>query len=100
MPLGSSATLTLHVDGSYRSSESAYLVASSAYNWKIPSAFMGNARVTLEPGGPLGYSFFIENFTSCACYSGGTNVQSYPNFARFRFVSRPRAYGANITYKF
>jgi iron complex outermembrane receptor protein len=100
VPFGSSATLTLHIDGSYRSSESAYLVASSPYNWKIPSAFMGNVRATLEPGGPVGYSFFIENFTSCACYSGGTNVQGYPNFARFRFVSRPRTYGVNITYKF
>ena len=100
VPLGPSAMVTLHIDGSYRSSESANIVATSAYNWEIPSSFMGNARATLEPGGPLSYSFFVENFTDCACYSGGTNVQAYPNYARFRFVARPRTFGVNLRYKF
>jgi len=100
VPLGSNATLTLHADGSYRSSESANIVATGPYNWEIPSAFMGNARAILEPGGPLSYSLFIQNITDCSCYSGGTNVEAYPNYARFRFVSRPRTFGVNLRYKF
>lgn len=100
VPLGPNASATLHVDGSYRSSESANIVATGPYNWEIPSSFMGNARITLEPGGPIAYSLFVQNFTDCACYSGGTNVQIYPNYARFRFVARPRTYGVNLRYKF
>jgi iron complex outermembrane recepter protein len=100
VPLGANATLTLHADGSYRSSESANIVATGPYNWEIPAAFMGNVRAILEPGGPLSYSLFIQNFTDCTCYSGGTNVEAYPNYARFRFVSRPRTFGVNLRYKF
>ena len=99
--LGANTALTLHLDGSYRSSETANIVTTSAYNWTIPSAFMGNARVVLQPGGgPLFYSFFVQNITDCACYSGGTNLEAFPNYARFRFVSRPRTFGVNLRYKF
>jgi hypothetical protein len=99
--LGANTTLTLHLDGSYRGSETANIVTTSAYNWTIPSAFMGNARVVLQPGGgPLFYSFFVQNITDCACYSGGTNLEAFPNYARFRFVSRPRTFGVNLRYKF
>jgi iron complex outermembrane recepter protein len=100
VPVTPTAALTLHVDGSYRSSEWANIVPNSPYNWEIPASFIGNARATLEPGGPLSYSLFIDNFTNDPGYSGGTNVQAYPNYARFRFVARPRTYGLNLRYKF
>ena len=98
--VGSNGMLTLHVDGSYHSSESANIVPSSPYNWEIPSTFIGNLRATLEPGGPLSYSLFIENFTNDVGYTGGTNVQAYPYYGRFRFVTRPRTYGLNLRYRF
>ncbi len=94
------ATLTLHLDGAYRSPESANIVPDSPYNWEIPSSFIGNARVTLDPGGALSYSLFVDNFTDDAGYSGGTNVQAYPYYGRFRFVARPRTWGLNLRYKF
>lgn len=100
VPLSPSAALTLHVDGSYRSSESANIVVDSVYNWQIPSSFMGNLRATLDPGGRLNYSLFIDNFTDAIGYSGGTNLQSYPNYSRFRFVARPRTFGINLRYQF
>jgi outer membrane receptor protein involved in Fe transport len=61
---------------------------------------MSNARATLDPGGSLSYSLFIENLTNEIGYSGGTNVQAYPNYGRFRFVARPRTYGLGVRYKF
>jgi outer membrane receptor protein involved in Fe transport len=100
MPMMAGGSLTLHLDSSYRSSESANIVPDSAYNWTIPSSFMSNARATLDPGGSLSYSLFIENLTNEIGYSGGTNVQAYPNYGRFRFVARPRTYGLGVRYKF
>ena len=49
----SSGALTFHVDGACRSSQSAYIAQGNPYNWIIPSSFMGNARVTFAPHGPL-----------------------------------------------
>ncbi len=100
IPAMGSAILTLHVDGAYRSPESANIVPTSPYNWQIPSSFIGNARATLDPGGALDYSVFVDNFTNDAGYSGGTNVQAYPYYGRFRFVARPRTWGFNLRYKF
>ncbi len=100
VPAFDSATVTLHMDGAYRTSESANIVPTSVYNWEIPSSFIGNARATLDPGGALAYSLFVENFTNDAGYSGGTNVQAYPYYGRFRFVARPRTWGFSIRYKF
>ena len=96
----SNALLTLHLDGAYRSPESANIVPTSVYNWEIPSSFIGNARATLDPGGSFAYSLFVDNFSNDAGYSGGTNVQAYPNYGRFRFVARPRTWGLNLRYKF
>jgi iron complex outermembrane recepter protein len=100
LPVMGSALLTLHADGAYHSQESANIVPGSPYNWQIPSSFIGNARVTLDPGGALDYSLFVDNFTNNAGYSGGTNVQAYPYYGRFRFVARPRTWGIILRYKF
>ena len=96
----SSAALTFHVDGVYRSSQSAYIAQQSAYNWIIPSSFVGNARVTFAPHGPLEFSGFIYNFTDNPGYSGGQYVQNVVNYSRFRNVTRPRTYGIGVRYKF
>jgi len=93
------ATLTLHVDGAYHTSETANIVPSSVYNWQIPWNFLGDLRATLDTGG-VAVSAFIDNFTNDPGYSGGTNDQAVPNYGRFRFVARPRTFGVNLRYKF
>lgn len=92
--------LTLHVDGAYRSSTSATILASTPFNWRIPSSFSGDFRATLYTGGAMTYSVFVENFTNCLCYSGGQNIQAYPNYSRDRYISRPRTYGISLQYNF
>ena len=92
--------LTFHVDGVYRSSQSAYIAQGSPYNWIIPSSFIGNARVTFAPHGPLEFSGFVYNFTNNPGYSGGQYVQDVVNYARYRNVTRPRTYGIGIRYRF
>ncbi len=92
--------LRLHVDGAYRSDTSATILASTPFNWTIPSSFDGNARATLLTGGPVSYSLFVNNFTDCLCYSGGQNIQAYPNYSRDRYISRPRTAGITLRYDF
>ena len=92
--------LRLHVDGAYRSDSSATILVSTPFNWTIPSSFDGNARATLLTGGPVSYSLFVNNFTDCLCYSGGQNIQAYPNYSRDRYISRPRTAGITLRYDF
>lgn len=99
LPLSFGA-LTFHIDGVYRSSQEAYIAQASPYNWTIPSSFLGNARVTFAPHGPLEYTGFIYNFTDNPGYSGGQYVQNVVNYARYRNVTRPRTYGIGIRYRF
>jgi outer membrane receptor protein involved in Fe transport len=93
------ADLTLHLDGTYHTPESANIVPSSVYNWKIPWNFVGNLRATLDTGS-IAISAFVDNFTNDPGYSGGTNDQAVPNYGRFRFVGRPRTFGLNLRYRF
>jgi outer membrane receptor protein involved in Fe transport len=93
-------SLTLHIDGTYRSSQSGFIAQESGYNWTIPSYFMGNARITVAPHGPLEYSAFIYNFTNNPGFSGGQYVQDIVNYARYRNVARPRTYGISLRYRF
>jgi outer membrane receptor protein involved in Fe transport len=92
--------LTLHMDGAYHSSESANIVPSSVYNWHIPWNFLGDLRATLDTGGHLSYSVFINNFTNDPGYSGGTNYQATPSYGGFRFVATPRTFGFVAKYQF
>jgi iron complex outermembrane recepter protein len=94
------AALQLHVDGAYRSATSATILASTPFNWTIPSSFSGDARATLVTGGPMSYSLFVNNFTDCLCYSGGQNIQSYANYSRDRYIARPRTIGITLRYDF
>jgi iron complex outermembrane recepter protein len=99
--IGSGAgALRLHVDGAYRSATSATILASTPFNWTIPSSFSGDARATLITGGPVSYSVFVNNFTDCLCYSGGQNIQSYANYSRDRYIARPRTIGLTLRYDF
>jgi outer membrane receptor protein involved in Fe transport len=99
IPLGTFGALTLHADGAYRSSSTGDISQSSAYYWIIPSSFTGNLRGILDKG-PFSYQAYVENFTGNAGYSGGTFVQEFPNYARFRNVTRPRTYGLELRWKF
>jgi outer membrane receptor protein involved in Fe transport len=92
--------VTLHVDGAYRSSQSAYIAEANPYNWIIPASVLGNARVTFAPHGPLEYTAFVYNFTDTPGYSGGQYVQNVINYSRYRNVSRPRTYGIGFRYRF
>jgi outer membrane receptor protein involved in Fe transport len=93
-------SLKFHIDGAYRSSTNATILTSTPFNWTIPANFSGNARAILATGGPMAYDIFVNNFTDCACYSGGQNIQATPNFARDRYVARPRTYGLSVRYNF
>jgi iron complex outermembrane recepter protein len=97
---GGSWPLTLHLDGAYRSSETADIQATSPYNWNIPWSFVGNARATLDVGDHLSYGVFINNLTNDPGYSGGNNDQTVPNYSRARFVITPRTYGLMLRYHF
>lgn len=92
--------LRLHMDGAYRSATSATILASTPFNWTIPSSFSADARATLVTGGRMSYSLFVNNFTDCLCYSGGQNIQSYPNYSRDRYIARPRTIGITLRYDF
>jgi iron complex outermembrane receptor protein len=95
-----SLPLTLHLDGAYRSSETADIQTTSPYNWTIPWSFVGNARATVDVGDHVSYGVFIENFTNDPGYSGGNNDQAVPNYSMARFVIRPRTYGLTLRYRF
>ena len=88
------------MDGAYRSATSATILASTPFNWTIPSSFSGDARATLVTGSPVSYSLFVNNFTDCLCYSGGQNIQSYANYSRDRYIARPRTIGITLRYDF
>lgn len=92
--------LRLHIDGAYRSATSATILASTPFNWTIPGSFSGDLRATLVTQGRMSYSLFVTNFTDCLCYSGGQNIQSYPNYSRDRYIARPRTYGLTLRYDF
>jgi iron complex outermembrane recepter protein len=92
-------TLTLHADGAYRSASTGDISAASEYFWVIPSSFMGNLRATLEKG-PFSYQAYVQNVTGNVGYSGGTFVQTIPNYSRFRNVARPRTYGLTLRWNF
>jgi iron complex outermembrane recepter protein len=99
IPLGTFGALTLHADGAYRSSSTGDISQTSAYYWIIPSSFIGNLRAILDKG-PLSYQAYVENFTDSAGISGGSFVQEFPNYARFRDVARPRTFGLELRWKF
>lgn len=92
-------TLTLHVDGAYRSPETAAIQTTSLYNWTIPWSFVGNARATVDAGDHVSYGLFVQNFTNDPGYSGGNNPQAFPNYSRARFVITPRTYGLSMRYR-
>lgn len=92
--------IRLHIDGAYRSATSATILASTPFNWTIPSSFSGDARATFMTGGSMSYALFVNNFTDCLCYSGGQNIQAYPNYSRDRYISRPRTFGLTLRYDF
>jgi hypothetical protein len=48
----------------------------------------------------LTYDLFVNNVTDCTCYSGGQNIQAYPNYSRDRYVARPRTIGISVRYDF
>jgi outer membrane receptor protein involved in Fe transport len=98
--LGSDASVKLHIDGAYRSQTTASLLTNTPFNWEIPSSFSGNLRASFKPGGPMTYDVFVNNFTDCLCYSGGQNIQTYPNYSRDRYIARPRTVGLTVNYDF
>jgi outer membrane receptor protein involved in Fe transport len=93
-------SLTLHMDGAYRSPETGDIQSSSPYNWNIPWSFVGNARATIDSGNHFSYSVFVDNFTDDPGYSGGNNDQAIPNYSMARVVMRPRTYGISLKYGF
>jgi outer membrane receptor protein involved in Fe transport len=93
-------SLTLHMDGAYRSAETGNIQSTSPYNWHIPRSFVGNARATVDTGSHISYTAFVDNFTNDPGYSGGNNDQVVPNYSRARIVIRPRTYGLGIRYRF
>ncbi len=93
-------SLKLHIDGAFRSSTSATILTSTPFNWTIPQSFSGNLRASMATGGALSYDVFVNNFTDCLCYSGGQNIQAYPNYSRDRYIARPRTFGLALRYTF
>ena len=94
------ATWKFHLDGSYRSSQSSNINPTSIYNFIIPSAFLANARVSLNTSDKLTYSFFVRNITNNPDISGGINDQEFDNPYRLRNVGRPRTVGLGVRYQF
>jgi iron complex outermembrane receptor protein len=95
-----SATWRFHIDASYRSSQSSNINPLSIYNFVIPSAFLANARISLNTSEKLTYSFFVRNLTNNPDVSGGINDQEFDNPYRLRNVGRPRTVGLGIRYQF
>jgi outer membrane receptor protein involved in Fe transport len=100
LPAGSLGKLTVHLDGSYRSEQNSNINPESIYYFVIPSAFVANARLSLDAPGNITYSFFVRNITNNPEISGGINDQEFANPYRLRDVGRPRTIGLGIRYAF
>jgi iron complex outermembrane receptor protein len=100
LPLPALGSVTLHLDGAYRSSSTGAIAPASPYYWIIPSSFIGNFRASWDATDKVSYQAYINNFTSNVGYSGGSYVQSFENYSRFRNIARPRTYGVQLRYKF
>ena len=100
LPLSVLGSVMLHIDGAYRSSSTGNIAPSSPYYWIIPSSFIGNLRASWDVTDKMSYQAYINNFTSNVGYSGGSYVQTFANYARYRNVARPRTYGLQLRYKF
>jgi iron complex outermembrane recepter protein len=99
VPAGSIGNLTLHFDADYRSSQASN-INPGYYYYVIPSAFLANARVSLDTSSNLNYSFFVRNITNNPDFTGGVNDQEFNNPYRLRNVGRPRTIGLGVRYSF
>ena len=90
----------LHLDGSYRSAQSSNINPTSIYQFVIPSAFISNARISLDSSEKISYSFFVRNLTNNPDISGGIDDQEFNNPYRLRNVGRPRTVGLGVRYQF
>ncbi len=100
IPANSMGTLTLHADANYRSSQASNINPGYYYYYVIPSAFLANARVSLETNTNLTYSLFVRNITNNPDFTGGVNDQEFNNPYRLRNVGRPRTVGLGFRYSF
>jgi iron complex outermembrane receptor protein len=100
VPLRDLGSVTLHVDGAYRSSSTGDISPSSPYYWIIPSSFIGNLRASWDATDKVSYQAYINNFTGNVGYTGGSYVQTFANYSRYRNVARPRTYGLQLRYRF
>jgi iron complex outermembrane receptor protein len=100
VPLPAFGSVTLHADGAYRSASTGDIASSSPYYWVIPSSIIANFRASWDATDKISYQAYINNFTGNVGYTGGSYVQAFPNYARFRNVARPRTYGLQLRYKF
>jgi iron complex outermembrane receptor protein len=99
VPTTQNATVVLHLDGNYRSSQPASLTVDYHF-WEIPSVFMGNARVTYDSGNAWSVGGFVTNFTNALGYSGGQGKQDAPYIYATRIIARPRTFGVTLHYSF
>jgi outer membrane receptor for ferric coprogen and ferric-rhodotorulic acid len=99
LPAGELGKLTFHADGSYRSSQASTINPGYFY-FVIPSAFIGNLRVSLNTKETFTYSLFVRNVTNNPDISGGVNDQEFGNPYRLRNVGSPRTFGLGVRYKF
>jgi outer membrane receptor protein involved in Fe transport len=97
---GNTGSWVFHVDDSYRSSQASGLNATSIYYYVIPSAFLANARVSLNTTNNMTYSLFVQNITNNPDITGAANDQEFANPYRFRYVGTPRTFGLGIRYQF
>lgn len=93
-------TWKYRLDGSYRSAQNSNINPQSFYEFTIPSAFIGNARVSLESKAGFSYSAYVQNITNNADVTGGEFGQEFASLYRLRNVGRPRTFGLAIRYSF
>jgi iron complex outermembrane receptor protein len=98
--VGTYGKLNLHIDGAYRGAAGSDISTTSTAYWVIPSSIIGNFRAAFDAKNNIGYEFYVNNFTNNVGYTGGSYVQTFENYARFRNVSRPRTYGLKLRYSF
>jgi iron complex outermembrane recepter protein len=99
LPVGPVGKLTFHADGSYRSSQTSN-INPGYYYFVIPSAFIGNVRVSMNTKENITYSLFVRNVTNNPDISGGLDDQEFGNPYRLRTVGTPRTFGLGVRYKF
>ena len=97
---GPGSSWVFHLDGSYRSSQSSELSPSSIYSTTIPSAFLANARLSLDTSTNLTYSLYVRNITDNPNRTGAANDQEFANPFRLYNVGRPRTFGLSVRYQF